>query len=337
GIINAGTSKEFTQFYIDTQKEGFEDAIRILADAMANATMPEAEINRERPVVIEEIKRAADNPSSELYNLFCTAVFPTAPYHYDVIGSSEIIRTVKRKDILAYYHLHYVPGNMIVSISGDIDTAATFALVQATFGAQEKRPVPARPAVIEPPHGSVIKQSSKDVEQLYWMGGFTGPDCGTPMFYAADVAATILGGGRSSRLNRVLREEKQLVYSIGSSFWPQGGTGAFAISAVCAPDHIKTIPAEVARELNQMLSTGPTEPELARAKEMTKSQWYFDQETAHDQASTNGYWHLLGYPTMPENYIANINKVTVQDVIEFLKLYYQSQGLSGAVLVPQNK
>ncbi|MEI8217744.1 MAG: pitrilysin family protein [Elusimicrobiota bacterium] len=337
GMINAGTSKEFTQFYIDSQKNGFEDAVRMLADAMANAAMPDDEINRERPVVIEEIKRAADNPSSELYNSFSSALFPTTPYHYNVIGSSTVIRTVRRNDILDCYHHHYVPANMIVSIGGDVDTPAALALIRETFGAQKNHPAPAHPAVIEPPHAAVTVKTTKQVEQLYWLGGFTGPDCGAPLLYAADIVSTILGGGRSSRLNRVLREDKQLVYGIGSSFWPQGGTGVFSISAVCSAENVTKVPTEITRELDLFLANGPTDAELTRAKEMTRSQWYFDQETAHDQAATAGYWHLMGYPSMPDTYIENINKVTAGDVTDFLKMYYQPQGLTSAVLIPEKK
>ena len=236
GVINAGTSKEFTQYYIDIRKEAVEDAVRILADAMENALLPADEIDKERPVVIEEIRRHSDSPNAMLYDMFSEAMFKVTPYRSSVIGSAEVIRTVPRKEIEAYYKKHYVPANMFVSITGDVDADAMRKLATETFGGQPgKTPAP-EAGLVEPPHESVSLRMKKAVEQAYWMAGFTGPTITSDDQFAGDITSVILGGGRSSRLFRRLREEKQIVYSIGTSFWSQRGSGVFAISGVFAPE-----------------------------------------------------------------------------------------------------
>ncbi len=177
GMINAATSKEFTEFYIDMQKDGFEDAVKLLADAMSNALFPQEEIDRERPVVIEEIVRSNDNPGSVLYDLFNTTMFLVTPYKHNVIGSANIIRKVSREDILNYYHKHYLPENIIVSVGGDFDAGKAREIIKNSFGKTEmdSRAASEQPSLIEPEHKSNFLARTKDVEHAYWLGGFPGP------------------------------------------------------------------------------------------------------------------------------------------------------------------
>jgi predicted Zn-dependent peptidase len=435
GVINAATSKEFTQFYIDIQETGYRNAIRILADAMANAAFPAAEIERERPVVIEEIHRHEDNPGSLLYDYYNEAVFPHSPYRASIIGSDEVIRTVSRDDIAAYYHAHYIPSNMFVTLAGDINTDEALALVKETFGTQKAEPASPAPNLIEPLHKASSISRNKDVEHAYWLGGFVGPDAksddqftaditatilgggrssrlfrqlreekqlvyaisssfwsqrGSGAFavsaifgtqkaepaspapnlieslheassisrnkdvehaywlggfvgpdaksddqFTADITATILGGGRSSRLFRQLREEKQLVYAISSSFWSQRGSGAFAVSAIFDPKNEKQVLSGINAEIRRLMEKGPDDAELRRAKEMIKAQWFFGLETYHEQASIAGYWNMQGNPGILERYIPELEKVRRDDVMQFLKKYYETQGMSGALMLPQ--
>ncbi|MHB9155070.1 MAG: M16 family metallopeptidase [Endomicrobiales bacterium] len=334
GVINAATSKEFTQFYIDIQESGWREAVRILADTMANAVFPPEEIEKERPVVIEEIRRHEDNPGAVLYDLFNEAVFRETPYHASIIGSSTVIANVTRDEIASYYHAHYTPEKMVLSIAGDVRPQEALQLVRETFGKQPKQAAPEEPRLIEPMHQAQSLRREKEVEHEYWYGGFVGPDLGSDDQFAADVAATVLGGGRSSRLFRKLREEKRLVYSIGSSFWSQRGSGAMVFSAVFEPKKEKDALDAASREIALFIDKGPTETEIKRVKEMIKAQWYFGLESFHDQASTLGYWQMQGRPEMVDIYIDRLEKVTAKDVTGFMKKYFTSQGLSQAFLEP---
>lgn len=335
GVINAATSKEFTHFYIDIQTGGWQEAVKILADAMANAIFPADEIEKERPVVIEEIRRHFDNPGSLLYDLYSEAVFPKTPYRSSIIGTEKVIRSVSRDEIAGYYHAHYVPSNMYVSIAGDIRTDEAIALLKSTFGTQKKGTAPRDPGLIEPQHDAHSRIEGKDVEHVYWMAGFIGPAIDSDDQFIADITGTILGGGRSSRLYRVLREEKQLCYSISSSFWTQRGSGSMTVSMICPPEKRKEAADEIDRQFERLMREGPDDAELKRAKALSKSQWYFGRETAHEQASMLGYWWMQGNPGMVDRYIEGIEKVRREDVMDFLSRYYRRQGFSQAALVPK--
>ncbi len=335
GIINAATSKEFTHYHIDIQKEGALEAIKILADAMANITLPQDEMDKERPVVIEEIVRHFDNPGGVIYDNFSEALFPKSPYRESIIGSSTVVKNVSRDEILGYYNTWYVPSNMFLSVVGDIDTAKAMAVIKNTFGKHQNRITPPPPDLSEPFHGPDEIIQKKEVEHCYLLGGFLGPDVKSDDQFAADITSTILGGGRSSRLFRVLREEKQLVYAINSSFESQRGPGMMYISSVFNPENKKKVMDEIIKQINILMKDGPTDAELIRAKEMTKSDWYFDKESYHEQGAAMGYWYMQGNPEMVDKYIENIEKVTKKEVVNFLRKYYEPQSLSYAMLVPE--
>jgi predicted Zn-dependent peptidase len=336
GVINAATSKEFTYFYIDTYKAGAQDSVKILADAMGNITLPPDELERERPVVLEEIARHNDNPGAMLYDVFTEALFPDSPYKPSVLGSSDVIKNVSRAQILDYYKAHYVPANMVMCIVGDINPDEMLALVKDTLGKLENRKPPAEPSLVQKEHKGNFISLPKDVEQTYSLSGFLGPDVLSEEQGIADVSSVILGGGRTSRLYRKLREEKRLVYGIGSSFWGQRGTGAVVISSVFAPENQKAVLEATREQVDDLAKNVPSDEELKRAKEILKSQWYFGNETYHDLASLFGYWETQGNPAMIEKYIAGIESVTKNDVLDFFKKYYNSYGLSTSIIAPKN-
>ena len=336
GMINAATSKEFTEFYIDAQSSGWKDAVSILADAMANASMPAADIDKERPVVIEEISRSEDNPSHELYDVFNEAMFVSSPYHERIIGSSDVVKNTPRDAIMAYYHSHYVPSNMVFVLAGDFTAADAIAHIKVTFGKQTPGIAPAEPNLIEPVHNGITIKNPKDLEQSYWMGGFLGPRINQDKESATgDIVSSILGGGRSSRLYRALHEDKQLAYSIWSSYWSQRGSGIFAVGGIYDPKNEAALFEGVRSQMDALSKEGPTDAELARAKQVIKSQWVMGNETYHDQAAQIGYWYLQGNPAILDHYIEIINSITASDVRAFMKDYCIQSKFNQAVLAPK--
>ncbi|MFH1369169.1 MAG: pitrilysin family protein [Elusimicrobiota bacterium] len=335
GYINAATSKEFTEYYIDIQKDTHEEAVRILADAVSGAVFPPEEIEKERLVVLEEINRHEDNPEGSLFDAFSDAVHQATAYKSRVIGSADVIRNVSRQEIIDYYRAFYIPDNMVLSVMGDFDTQKLLGLIKETFGALKSGPSQAEPRLTEPAHEPVIIRKEKKVAYTYWIGGFLGPEISdTKDMMTADVVSSILVGGRSARLYRKIREEKRLVYSIGGSFWSMRGNGVMYLIALMPPENEKKAISAVTKEIEILRDKGPTDAELKRVKEMTKSSWYFGLESYHGQASLMAYWYLLGNPDFIDRYIESIEKTTKQDVQEFLKKYY-ANGLNQAVLFPE--
>lgn len=324
GVINAGTSKEYTIYFIDTQKDAFITALDILADAMQNASFPVEELEKERLVVIEEIKRSDDTPEARLYELFFQSIFTTSPYRYRIIGDEKVIRDVSRDEIIAYYKKYYVPSNMVVSIVGDLTKDEVVRSLQQTFaiispGEKPEQKIPKE--TITPKEK--FRSEKKNVAHIYAVCGFLGPDTKSDEIYAAEVTASILAEGRSSRLYSNLREKKQLVYSIGGAFYAQRGDGLFVISAIFEnKDTIKELVCkQIEQEIIKLADEGPTEDELNRVKEIINSHWIFNQEKIHNQAAMLGYWKLQDNLEILDKYLEKINSVTKTDVQNFLKKY----------------
>ncbi len=336
GYVNAATSKEYTCFYIDIQKDGYIQAIKMLSDMVTNPLFPEKEIVPERKVVIEEIQRHKDNPHSQLFEHFMTTIYKQAAYKNSVIGREEVIANIPREEIVKYFKQHYVPSNMVISVVGDINIKETKKVISETLGKNQN----SNPNLIEP---NIIEQDDKGTEftttdklaHTYMLAGFLGPDMDLKDIYVADVALNILGAGKSSRLNKVLKEEKQLVYSISSSFMTLHGTGTAYISAIFEKDKYEEIKNTLIQELDKFTKEGPTQEELKKIKTNMKADWLFDLQTVNEQASLLGYWKLFNHLEILENYLSSIEKITIDDVKNFMKKYYSSDKLSMVVVFPK--
>jgi predicted Zn-dependent peptidase len=333
GIINAATSKEYTEFYVDISKTGFNDALDIIADVACNSTFPDDELERERLVVLEEIKRSNDNPERLLYDNFINQLFTVTPYKWTIIGTSKSVSELTKDKLISYYREKYCARNMILVIVGDIDIESTKNLIDKKFSNIYPGQKNIRNNLIEPINPVSSRKIESFVQQDYILCGFLGPELDSEDQYSGDILSIILGSGLSSRLYRKLREEKQIVYSIGCGFSSQQGTGYFYISALYDPDKTDSVIKEIKIEIEKILNEGISKQELIRAKEIINSQWYFSQETFHQQASLIGYWSIIDRLNILENYLNKINKVTVKDVINFIKKYYI--GLTTTIITPE--
>ena len=335
GYINAMTSNEFTMYYINIQKDGVDEAVKMLADAMRSPSFPAAEIDKERKVVIEEIQRHSDNPFAVLSEAFDQTIYRKSALRNSVIGTADVIANVSRDEIFGYYSSHYVPERMTVIVTGNFDKKRISQLIGETFGQFERKAPPAEPDIIEAVHSGEDLVKRGKVEVGYMISGFLGPDMSSDDIFIADVAANILGGGQSSRLYRVIKEEKHLVYSISASFSPVKGTGTLSIVSVFDPANIDSVKSEIKNQISKMASGGVTEEELARARLAVKTSWSFAFEQPFDIAYAYGYWNLMGRPDAVDSYIQRIDAITAQDVKNFLAKYYSVEKTTNVAMLPE--
>ena len=336
GYVNAATSKEYTCFYIDIQKDGYIEAIKMLSDMVTNPLFEEKEIIPERKVVIEEIQRHKDNPHAQLFEYFMSTIYKQSAYKNSVIGTQDVIANIPREEIVKYFKQHYIPSRMIISVVGDIDIKETKKIISETLGKNQNiNQNFIEPKIIEQDYKGSNSTTEDKLAHTYMLAGFLGPDMASKDIYIADVALNILGAGNSSRLNRVLKEEKQLVYSISSSFMTLNGTGANYISAIFEKDNCDKVKEAIIEELDKFVKDGPTQEELEKVKTNIKADWLFGLQTVNEQASQLGYWELFNHLEVFKNYLSNIEKVTVEDVKNYIKKYYSKDKLSKVVVFPK--
>ena len=211
GYINAYTSFDRTVYWIDVPADGASQAVNILADAMMHATLPEKEYIKEQEVIRREFAMGFDDPSRESSQQMLRSVFSKSPYRHPVIGYLDVYNKLTRDDVLRYYKARYVPNNLTFVVVGDVDAKKIHDELGKLFEAEPRRAL--APVLIE---SEPRQMGRRDLHEefpteltrltLSWrIPGLTNAD--TP---ALEILGEILGSGRSSILNREIRERKQI-------------------------------------------------------------------------------------------------------------------------------
>ncbi|MCX7956705.1 MAG: insulinase family protein, partial [Endomicrobia bacterium] len=230
---------------------------------------------------------------------------------------------IRDRSIIEYYKKYYIPSNMIVSVCGDLNIEKVKSLINDKFSKinYTSRQILQLPLLKEEKKSKIFSVKKHKVQHTYFICGFLGPEIDSFYQYVGDISSIILGEGVSSRLNKVLKEEKKLVYEIGSGFYTQQGPSIFYISGVCDKKNLnKTI--EIIDEIiSNIRNVGVNKEEIEKAKNIILTRWYLNNESVHSIASNLAWWEMFRSIEELNNYIDNINKVTNEDIKSFFENY----------------
>ncbi len=340
GNSNAATSLWYTTYYVTTGRGNLNTAVDLLADWITNPAFPDAEFKREWGVVQRELERDLGNPQRQLQTLTMETMYDEHPARFPVIGHKPIVKTLTKDEIVAYWRERYVPDNVVVAVAGDVDAEAMVAAVRKAFAHFGRRPVPDvllpdQPALVTP--RTVLKRMAMSqgtaLMQMCWHSiRLTHPD-----LYALDVLSYVLTAGRSSRLVQSIVREKQLAYGIQSYSWtPHWGRGIFGIMAVTAPAKREACRQAILDEIGKVRRDLISPSELAKAKRQKAAEHVFGQQTAEDVAQTLLFDYLsTGDPHFSDAYVANIQKVTREQVREMARKYLDPEVFATVAVVPE--
>ena len=341
-ITNAATSKDYTHYYILIPSKDFELALDLHSDMLLHPLVPRKELEKERKVVIEEISKNNDKPTTSLFRNLTREFYKIHPYKRDIIGTKEVIETISREQILDFYNKWYKPYNMTTVIIGDIDTQKALDLVKNKFNAanvSDSKQINPQYKLDKKPSSQIeIKQELK-LENGYILIGYKGPKSITDKdSYALDVLATVLGDGKSSRLYTNIKEQKQLVLSIGASNSSMKDDSIFYISANYLTEDVPRLKSEIFDEIRKLRENEISEEELKKAKNIIERDTYYSRESVSNIASEIGYTATItGDINYYKNYIDNINKVTVQDLKRVAKNYLDENNAVISVILPSKE
>ena len=314
GQLNAFTSKDCTCYYAKVIDENLPLAADILGDLALRPRFDDAELQKERGVVLEEIAMVEDTPEDLVGDVLCEAQFEGS-LQRPILGSAEQIRRYTRDDLLRYWRRHYHPKNTVVAIAGNYDWDAFLALVEQYFTG-----FPAEEPTAVPPEAQRLldgrKAREKDTEQVQISMGYPGVALGSDDLYPLSVFNNLLGGGMSSRLFQRIREELGMAYSIYSFPTSYPGCGTFNIYAGTSPENAETVIREIQLEIEKMLREGPNEKEFRSAKAQLKGGYVLGLESSSGRMQSLGRSALLlDRLTTPEETLAKIEAVTMEDVL----------------------
>ncbi len=341
-ITNAATSKDYTHYYILIPSQYFDLAMDLHSDMLLNPLIPRKELEKERKVVIEEIAKNNDKPTTILYRNMNNIFYKIHPYKRDVIGTKEVIENITREQILDFYNKWYTPENMTTVIVGDIDSQIALETVKTKFNKPTQEQV--KKSHIEyksDKRPSSQKQTEQElkIETGYIMIGFKGCHPITNKdSYALDVLATILGEGKSSRLYKNIKEQKQMVHSIGASHASMKDDSIFYISANYITQDIPRLKNAIFEEITNIQKNGITQEELNKAKNIIERDTFYSRESISNIASEIGYTVTLTDDiSFYKNYLANINKVTCEDIKRAAKEYLDANTAVISIVKPENE
>ena len=340
GYLNAYTSFDRTVFWTDIPAAGVSKAIDVFADAVMNASLPPEEYTKEQEVIRREFAMGDDDPDRKSSELLFATAFQVSPYRHPVIGYRQVYDQLTREDVMEYFKKRYVPNNLCFVIVGDVNAAAVHQQLTSFF---EKYPRKALEPVLvekEPAQlGMKVARETFPTELSRINLAWKTPGITSPRAPALDVLGNILGSGNSSILNQEIREKRQLAYQIGAGFYGlNANEGLLCINAVVAPDKREAAEAEILAQLDKVAEHGVTPQELEKAKKSLLSDQLYALTTVHGRAQDYGSnWLETGNPTFGKEYLAAIQRVTLEEVNHAAKQFLIRDHLTVTSLDPENK
>ena len=275
GEMNAFTNKEDTVFYCAIQAKHAKKAISVLCDIVFNSTYPQAEVEKEREVVCDEIDSYEDTPAELIYDEFENILFEGHPLGHNILGTSKQVREYCSEDAHRFTSRYYRPENCVFFASGDVDLKVLSSALRNVRGN-----CPDNPEIPENPDCPVLpaSQSStivrhRGTHQAHVMLGTRAFAGNNPQRWSLYLLNNILGGpGLNSRLNLSLRERNGLVYSVDSSMVSYSDTGMWSVYFGCDPADVKRCLRLVRRELNKLMEKPLSPAQLSAAKRQLQGQ-----------------------------------------------------------------
>jgi predicted Zn-dependent peptidase len=338
GLLEAETGKELTVYSTKTASQHFELSLGLLADMVRYPLFVPAELDKERRVIIEELNMYRDSPQEWVGVIGEETFWPELPLGREVAGDRESVESISLDALQAYRTSHYVPGNLVVSIVGNIEHESVRASVAAQLGDWDRRPV-LRFLPCPPPRETPrIRLEQRPTEQTNFCLYTLGLPTDHPDSHALVLLNTILGGGMSSRLFQSVREEQGLAYDVGSTPISYLDTGAYLVSAGVEPKQTGAALTAILREMARMRDEPVAEDELERAKEYSRGRIALSLEDTHSVASwLGGQEALLGRVRELDDTLARINAVTREDVQRVARELFDDAWLRLAIIGPHRR
>jgi len=268
GQMDAFTTKEHTCFYVQVLDQHLPLAVDLLADILLNPLFNADELEREKSVVLQEIKMVEDTPDDVIHDLFAGQIWEGHPLGRPILGSREAVTSYDRQTALSHFTEEYVPPRILISVAGNATHDHVINLFSTGFQGFERGATTraATPPITRPGVNIV----NKTLEQVHLIMGFPGLRHSAPERYALFLLNDVIGGSMSSRLFQEVREREGLVYAIHSGVQAYVDTGVLYVYAATDAQNFSKVLKSTLKVLRELKKTGVTDEELRRAQDHLK-------------------------------------------------------------------
>lgn len=319
GQINAFTSKECTCYYVKLLDSHIDIGIDVLSDMLLNSLFDENDIDKERSVILEELKMYEDSPEDLVYDLLTEGIYKNDALGMNIIGTVESLQNLNKEALLDYFEKYYVPNNCVISISGNFKFEEMIEKIEAKFKDWKAKEVNVEVEAAD--FNSCYIARNKDNEQVNLAMSLEAiPVENNEEVYALAVINTVFGGSISSKLFQKIREEKGLVYSIYSSQSLYRKCGELGIFASMSNENLEEVYESIIEEIKNLRENYLTDKEIMESKEQLKGSFMLGLESTSSRMMSIGKAMLLNksVKTTEEilNYIDKVDKETIKKVID---------------------
>ncbi|HUR34746.1 MAG TPA: pitrilysin family protein [Vicinamibacterales bacterium] len=331
GQLDAFTAKEYASYYIKVLDEHLPLALDILSDIVLNPAFTPDDIEREKKVVLEEIKMVEDTPDDLVHEIFTQGFWEDHPLGRPILGTRETVESFTSEGLRSYFTDAYTPKNLIVSAVGNLEHSNVRRLVEERFGQLK----PAGAAVREDPPLVVPKIliRNKELEQSHVCLGTNSYQQDHEGRYASYVLNTLLGGSMSSRLFQNVREKRGLAYAVFSGLSAYRDAGSFTIYAGCANEAVSEVVDLVVEELRTVKRSPVPASELQRAKDHLKGSLMLSLENTASRMSHVARQEIyFGRQVGLDETLEGVERVTPDDVQRVATDLFGDDALSATVL-----
>ena len=334
GVMNASTDREMTVFWCKVARPHFRLALSVLVDMMLNPLLDPAEIEKEREVVLEELRMTNDYPTSLVDLLIDEALWPDQPMGRDVAGTQESVRNITTEQIADYFKRQYTPGNAVAVVTGEISHSEVVELLGDSLGdwatAEPMSWYPVRDGRQAPP----IRVSQRKTDQAHLCVGLPSLPLTHPDRYALGLMNVILGEGMSSRLFLELREKQGLAYDVHSSLNLFRDCGSLVIYCGVEPQKSERALGAIMGQLNGLQSAIP-QGELEKSRELSKGRMLLRMEDSRSVAMWLGAQEtLMGRVRTVDEVVQQLDAITADDIERVAQEVIREDKLTLAVVGP---
>jgi predicted Zn-dependent peptidase len=336
GEMNAFTSQETTTYYAKVVDEHLPVAIDILSDILLHSRFDPLEMEKERKVILEEIKSVEDTPDDYIHELFTNTVWVDNSLGRPILGTRDTIKALKHKDIVSYIENYYSPKEIVISVAGNFEHAHLIELLNASFGKLARGGIAKKE--VTPVFNRAIAVKKKQLEQVQICVGCKGMHYTHEDRFVISALNTVLGNSMSSRLFQEIREQNALAYSIYSYVTSYRDTGLLTVYAGADPLNALEVVRLVTREFRKIKEEGITPAEETRVKNQIKGSLVLSLEssTSHMSRLARQEIYFGKYLSM-DDIIKGVEKVTAGQVQSVAGQLFTPENISLAILGPLNK
>jgi predicted Zn-dependent peptidase len=327
GQMDAFTAKEHTCFYVSVLDEHLPLAVGLLADILRRPLFAPADIEKEKAVVLQEIKMVEDTPDDLIHDLFAERIWADHPLGRPILGRWDVVKEFDRDTVLGYFEREYVPERIVIAVAGHVEHERVADLFAAGFEGWGR---PAAPHALTPPAlRSGVHTVRKPLEQVHLVMGLPGVSDNAPDRYPLYLLNDIIGGSMSSRLFQEVRERQALVYSVHSGQQAYRDTGLFYVYAGTDPANLGKVLGALMKEIRALKKDGVTADELRRAKDHLKGSLMLSLESTSSRMNRLASHEMrFGSFMSMDEMLAAIDGVPMEEVDALIHRVFDEEQLS---------